>query len=138
MQTQAGQQQQQYGLSAAQNAQAAQADDYRRQMSALQQMAAMAQQEQGMRAADVASLETAGAAQQGQLQRQLDAAQAQFQAEQLYPKQQMDWLNTQIRGMAPITPQTQTSSSTTTGATYNPSLLSQLATGLYTYKGLTS
>jgi hypothetical protein len=138
MQTQAGQQQQQYGLSAAQNAQAAQADDYRRQMSALQQMAAMAQQEQGMRAADVASLETAGAAQQGQLQRQLDAAQGQFQAEQLYPKQQMDWLNTQIRGMAPITPQTQTSSSTTTGATYNPSMLSQLATGLYTYKGLTS
>jgi hypothetical protein len=138
MQTQAGQGQQQFGLNAAQNAQAAQADDYRRQMSALQQMAAMAQQEQGMRAADVASLETAGAAQQGQLQRQLDAAQAQFQAEQLYPKQQMDWLNTQIRGMAPITPQTQTSSSTTTGATYNPSLLSQLATGLYTYKGLTS
>jgi hypothetical protein len=136
MQTQAGQQQQQYGLSAAQNAQAAQADDYRRQMTALQQMAAMAQQEQGMRAADVASLETAGAAQQGQLQRQLDAAQAQFQAEQLYPKQQMDWLSTQIRGMAPITPQTQTSSSTSTGATYNPSPLSQLATGLYTYKGL--
>ena len=136
MQTQAGQQQQQYGLSAAQNAQAAQADDYRRQMTALQQMAAMAQQEQGMRAADVASLETAGAAQQGQLQRQLDAAQAQFQAEQLYPKQQMDWLSTQIRGMAPITPQVQTSSSSTTGATYNPSPLSQLATGLYTFKGL--
>jgi hypothetical protein len=136
MQTQAGQQQQQYGLSAAQNAQAAQAQDYQRQMSALQQMAAMAQQEQGMRAADVASLETAGAAQQGQLQRQLDAAQGQFQAEQLYPKQQMDWLNTQIRGMAPITPQTNTQSSTSTGATYNPSMLSQLATGLYTYKGL--
>jgi hypothetical protein len=136
MQTQSGQQQQQYGLSAAQNAQAAQADDYRRQMTALQQMAAMAQQEQGMRAADVASLETAGAAQQGQLQRQLDAAQAQFQAEQLYPKQQMDWLSTQIRGMAPITPQVQTSSSSTTGATYNPSPLSQLATGLYTFKGL--
>jgi hypothetical protein len=138
MQTQAGQGQQQFGLNAAQVAQGAEADDYRRQMSALQQMAAMAQQEQGMRAADVASLETAGAAQQGQLQRQLDAAQGQFQAEQLYPKQQMDWLNTQIRGMAPITPQTNTQSSTSTGATYNPSMLSQLATGLYTYKGLTS
>jgi hypothetical protein len=48
----------------------------------------------------------------------------------------MDWLNTQIRGMAPITPQTNTQSSTSTGATYNPSMLSQLATGLYTYKGL--
>lgn len=138
MQTQAGQQQQQYGLGAASTAQGAQAQDYQRQMTALQQMAAMAQQEQGMRAADVAALETAGAAQQGQLQRDLDAARNQFLDEQLYPKQQMDWLNTQIRGMAPITPQTNTSSSTTTGATYNPSPLSQLAQGLYTYKGLTS
>lgn len=138
MQTQAGQQQQQYGLGAASTAQQAQAQDYQRQMTALQQMAAMAQQEQGMRAADVAALETAGAAQQGQLQRDLDAARNQFLEEQLYPKQQMDWLNTQIRGMAPITPQTSTQSSTTTGATYNPSPLSQLATGLYAYKGLTS
>jgi len=136
MQTQAGQGQQQFGLNAAQNSQAAQADDYRRQMSALSQMAAMAQQEQGMRAADVASLETAGAAQQAQLQRDLDAARAQYMEEQLYPQQQMDWLNTQIRGMAPITPQTQIQSSSTTGASYNPSPLSQLATGLYTYQGL--
>jgi len=138
LQTQAGQAQQQFGLNAAQQAQQAQAQDYQRQMTALQQMAAMAQQEQGMRAADVAALETAGAAQQAQQQRQLDVAQAQYQAEQLYPKQQMDWLSTQVRGLAPITPQTQTQSSTTTGATYSPSPLSQLATGLYTYKGLSS
>lgn len=137
-QTSAGQAQQQFGLNAAQAAQAAQAQDYARQMSALQSMAAMAQQEQGMRAADVASLETAGAAQQAQQQRQLDAARAEFQAEQLYPRQQMDWLSTQIRGLAPITPQTTTQSQTTTGATYSPSPLSQLATGLYTYKGLSS
>lgn len=138
MQTQAGQQQQQFGLGAVSTAQQAQAQDYQRQMAALQQMAAMVQQEQGMRAADVAALESAGAAMQNQQQRQLDAAKGQFMEQQLYPKQQMDWLSTQIRGMAPITPQTQTSSSTTTGATYNPSPLSQLATGLYTYKGLTS
>lgn len=136
MQTQAGQQQQQFGLNAAQAAQAAQADDYRRQLSALSQTAAMAQQEQGMRAADVAALETAGTAQQTQLQRQLDDQRARFLEAQLYPKQQMDWLSTQIRGMAPITPQIQNQSSTTTGATYGPSTLSQLATGLYTYKGL--
>lgn len=136
MQTQAGQQQQQFGLNASQAAQAAQADDYRRQMSALSQTAAMAQQEQGMRAADVAALETAGTAQQTQQQRQLDDQRARFLEAQLYPKQQMDWLSTQIRGMAPITPQIQNQSSTTTGATYGPSPLSQLATGLYTYKGL--
>lgn len=138
LQTQSGQAQQQYGLSAAQQAQAAEAQDYQRQMTALQQMAAMAQQEQGMRSADVAALESAGIAQQAQQQRQLDAAQAQFQAEQMYPKQQLDFLSTQVRGLAPITPQIQNQSSTTTGATYSPSPLSQLASGLYTYKGLQS
>jgi hypothetical protein len=136
MQTQAGQGQQQFGLNAAQGEQSAQAQDYQRQMSALQQMAAMAQQEQGMRAADVASLETAGVAQQTQEQRLLDEQRARFLEAQLYPKQQLDFLSTQIRGMAPITPQTSTQASTTQGASYSPSPLSQLATGLYTYKGL--
>ena len=136
MQTGAGQTQQQFGLSAAQAAQAAQAQDYQRQMSALQQFANMQQQEQAMRSADVASLEGAGAAQQGQMQNQLNAAKSQFDAEQLYPRQQADFLSTQIRGMAPITPQTTTQSGGSTGATYSASPLSQLATGLYTYKGL--
>lgn len=135
-QTQAGQQQQQFGLAAAQAEQQARAQDYQRQMSALSQFAQMQQQEQAMRAADVAALETAGQAQQGQQQRQLDAAYQQFQERQLYPKQQMDWLSTQIRGMAPITPQTVTQTGQTTGATYSPSPLSQLAAGVYAYKGL--
>lgn len=138
MQTGAGQAQQQFGLNAAQATQAAQAQDYQRQMTALQQFANMQQQEQAMRTADVAALEGAGAAQQNQMQQQLNAAKAQFDAEQLYPKQQMDWLSTQIRGMAPITPQTTTNAGTTTGATYSASPLSQLATGLYTYKGLSA
>jgi hypothetical protein len=107
-------------------------------MSALQNVANMQQQEQSMRAADVASLEGAGAAQQGQMQQQLNAAQQQFINQQNYPKQQMDWLNTQIRGMAPITPQITTNQGTTTGATYSPSPLSQLATGLYVNKGLSN
>jgi hypothetical protein len=135
-QTGAGQAQQQFGLTAAQQAQQAQAADYQRQMSALSQFANMQQQEQAMRSADVASLESAGAAQQGQMQNQLNAAKSQFDAEQLYPKQQADFLSTQIRGMAPITPQMQTQSGGSTGATYSASPLSQLATGLYTYKGL--
>lgn len=137
-QTQAGQAQQQFGLSAAQATQAAQAQDYARQMTALQQAANMQQQEQAMRAADVASLEGAGRAQQEQEQAQLSAAEKQHMMEQLYPKQQMDWLSTQVRGLAPITPQVTSTSGTTTGATYSPSPLSQLATGLYTYKGLNS
>jgi hypothetical protein len=135
-QTSAGQAQQQYGLSAAQAAQAAQAQDYQRQMSALQNVAGMAQQTQGMGYADTAALEAAGAAQQGQMQKQLTAAEQQYLNQQNYPKQQLDWLNTQVRGMAPITPQVTTNQGTTTGATYSPSALQQLATGLYTYKGL--
>lgn len=137
-QTAAGQTQQQFGLGAAQAAQAAQAADYQRQMSALQQFANMQQQEQAMRGIDTAALESAGSAQQNQMQQQLNAAKSQFDAERLYPQQQMDWLSTQIRGMAPITPTTTTNQGTTTGATYSPSPLSTLATGLYTYKGLDS
>lgn len=136
MQTGAGQAQQQFGLSAAQAAQQAQAQDYARQMSALTNVANMAQQQQGMQAADVASLEGAGAAQQTQMQRQLTAAEQQYMNEQNYLKQQLDWLSTQVRGMAPITPQSTTTSGTSTGATYSASPLSQLATGMYTYKGL--
>ena len=138
MQTSAGQAQQQFGLGAAQATQAAQAQDYARQMSALQNFANMQQQEQAMRSADVAALEGAGAAQQGQMQKQLSAAEQQYLNEQNYPKQQMDWLSTQIRGMAPITPQYKTATENKIGDTYSPSPLSQLATGLYTYKGLNS
>jgi hypothetical protein len=87
-----------------------------------------------MQTADAASLEAAGASQQAQQQAQLNAAYQQYQNEQLYPKQQADWLSTQVRGMAPITPQTTNTSGATT--TFAPSPLSQLATGLYTYKGL--
>ena len=136
MQTSAGQAQQQFGLTAAQAAQQAQAQDYQRQMSALQNVAGMAQQAQGMGYADTAALEAAGASQQGQMQRQLSAAEQQYINQQNYPKQQLDFLSTQIRGMAPITPQVTTNQGTTTGATYSPSALQQLATGLYTYKGL--
>ena len=136
MQTTAGQAQQQFGLTAAQQAQQAQAQDYARQMSALLQVAGMAQQQQQMGFADTGALEAAGTAQQRQAQAQLDAAKQQYQEELLYPKQQMDWLSTQIRGMAPITPQAQTATRTTTGDLYSPSPLSTFATGLYTARGL--
>lgn len=136
MRTGAGQAQQQFGLSAAQAEQQARAQDYQRQMSALNQMAQLAQQEQGMRTADVAALEAAGQAQQAQQQAQLGSAYQQFQEQQLYPRQQMDWLSTQIRGMAPITPQTTTQATQSVGATYSPSPLSQLASGYFALKGL--
>ena len=110
--------------------------DLSRQQGALGQMAQMAQAGQQMSTADAAALEAAGRAQQAQKQAELTAAQQQWQQEQLYPKQQLDWLSTQVRGMAPITPQTTTQSGTTTGATYTASPLSQLATGMAAGAGL--
>lgn len=138
MQTQAGQQQQQFGLTSASQAQQAQADDYRRQMAALSEVANLTKMQQAMRYADTAALESAGLGQQNQAQKQLDAAKAQYDAELLYPKQQLDWLNTQIRGMAPITPQTTTENKTTQGATYSASPLSQTASALAMYKALSN
>ncbi len=105
-------------------------------MQAYQNLAGMAQQQQQMGLADTASLEAAGRAQQQQGQRNLDAERAEYEAQQLYPRQQMDWLSTQIRGMAPITPTATSGTRSSTGEVYAPSPLSTLATGLYTGKGL--
>jgi hypothetical protein len=110
--------------------------DLARQLAASSQLSEIAQRGQAMRAADVAALESAGFGQQQQQQAILNAARQQFEAQQNYPKQQLDFLSTQIRGLAPITPSVQTQTGQTSGATYSPSPLSQLATGLYTFKGL--
>jgi hypothetical protein len=181
MQTNAGQAQQQFGLTAAQAVQQAQAADASRQLQAGSAMGQLGQtmgnltqgqqsaltnigsqtgqltntdlaRQQGaltalgntaqlqnqMRTADTAALEAAGQAQQLQQQKQLDAAQAQYQAGVNYPKQQLDWLNTQIRGMAPSAGTSTTQAGTTTGGTYSASPLSQIASGMALYKGLTS
>ena len=134
----AGQAQQQFGLSAAQAQQNAQAEDFTRQQSALQQLANMAQTSQQLTYADTAALESAGAAQQYLAQQQLNAAKQQWDVAQAYPKGQLDWLSTQVRGLAPIVPTTQTQSTSSTGQTYSASPLSQIASGLALYKGLTA
>jgi hypothetical protein len=138
MQTQAGQTQQQLGLNAAQSSQQSLAQDYQRQLGAMQQLANMQEQQQRMALTDAGALEGAGAAQQRQMQQQLDMAYNQYMDAFNYPKQQLDWLSTQVRGMAPITPQTSTQQGSTTGATYSPSPLSQMATAYYTGKALGS
>lgn len=104
----------------------ASAADLARQQSALTQMANVAGQEQQLQTADIGLLSAAGKEQQQQQQAQLTAAQQQYEKELLYPRQQMDWLSTQIRGLAPITPTTSTQVQQTTGNT-GLSPLSQLA-----------
>ena len=134
--TGAGQSQQQFGLNAASQVQQAKAQDLQRQMSALQSMGDMAIADQQANYRDLTALEAAGQSEQQQMQTELSAAEREFLNKQLYPQQQMDWLGTQVRGMAPITDKRTTVSGQTTGATYNNSPLSQLAAGFATYKGL--
>jgi len=55
-----------------------------------------------------------------------------------YPKNQLDWMNAQIRGLPANTiPTTTTTQNTTVGGTYAPSVLQQLASGAALVKGLT-
>ena len=135
-QTNAGQQQQQLGLSAANAMQATENQDLQRQMSALQSMANMSIDNQNANYRDLTALEAAGQGQQMQMQKELTAAEKQYQDQLLYPQRQLDWLSTQVRGMAPITDRQTITSGSTTGATYNPSPLSQIASGFGVYKGL--
>ena len=114
----------------------AQQADAARQQSALQQAAQMTQQGQQLTYADLAALENAGAAQQYQAQQLANAAYGQFQTNVNYPKTQLDWLSTQVRGLAPIAGSTTTTSGTGTGQTYSASPLSQIASGLGTALGL--
>jgi len=130
-----GQQQQLLASLGSQAGQLTQAD-LQRQQSTLQQMAAMAQQGQQMRTTDVAALEAAGAAQQQLAQREADAKYQQYLTELQYPKTQLDWLSTQVRGMAPNVQSIQSQSGQSTGQTYSASPLQQLATGLSASAGL--
>lgn len=120
-----------------QNAGAAAGADINTQMAALNNMANLAQTQQGMLTKDAASLEAIGQAQQAAEQQQLTASYNQYMQKQLYNQQMADWMNTQIRGMAPITPSQTNQFSQSNTVTYGQSPLSQLAGAYYTYKGLT-
>lgn len=114
--------------------------DLARQQTALGALAQFGQQGQQMAAADAAALEAAGKAQQGQQQTEMNSNYQQWLNQQNYPRETLDWLNAQIRGMAPSTPQTATKQ--TTGTESGPSGLAQLATALSSgagiYKALSS
>jgi hypothetical protein len=96
----------------------------------------MAQQGQQMRATDVAALDAVGLARQQQAQREADAKYQQDLLEKNYPKAQLDWLSTQVRGMAPNVASSETRATQSTGQTFAPSPLQQLATGFAATSGL--
>ncbi len=110
--------------------------DVARQMGALSDLANLGAQRQALGYTDTAALEAAGAGQQQQMQRELTAAEKQFLDQQNFAREQADFLSSQIRGLAPVSPKRTTSTKQSTGETYSPSPLSQIAAGLATYKGL--
>jgi len=105
-----------------------------RQQSALGQLADLGSNQQRMVAQDAAAMETIGQAQQSQKQRELDAAYEQFQEQQRFPQQQLDWYQAQLKGTGQYLPSTTTQSGYTTQFGQSP--LSQLATGLGTFAGI--
>ena len=127
-------QQQQAMLSAAQQSGAMRTADLQRQQSALNQLAQQAQQAQSMGYTDVAALEAAGQQQQAQRQREQDSAYQQYLLAQNYPMERLAFLSSQVRGLAPYVPTSQTQQGYTT--TFGQSPLSQIATGLATGAGL--
>jgi len=112
--------------------------DIQTQLAAQQQAAALAAQQQQMGYADTAALEAAGTSQRSVAQQQLDAAKAQYEAEQAYPWQQLSYAGEQIRGLASTVPQSTATSTASSGQTYSPSVLSQLAGAGSLAKALTT
>ena len=137
-QTAAGQAQQTMGLNAAGNVQTATAQDYARQIGALSNYSNMIGGEQQLLAADNAALEAAGAAQQKDLQANYDVSKQQFYAPLEYARNNIDFLNTQIKGLQPITPMSNTTIGSGTGQTYSPSPLATTMSLYNTAKGVTS
>jgi hypothetical protein len=105
-----------------------------RQQSALGQLADLGRSQQGLVAQDAAAMEAIGQSQQAQQQAQLDAAYQQFQEQQRYPQQMLDWYQAQLKGTGQYLPSTTTQSGYTTQMGASP--LSQLASGLAAYSGL--
>jgi len=127
--------QQQALLSAGQTAGQLAGTDVTQRLAAQNQLGALTQQAQNMAGVDTSRLEAAGSAYQTQQQRELDAQYQQYQQQLNYPKTQLDWLSTQVRGMAPNVATAQTGSSTQNSNT-GLSPLSQIATGLSAGAGL--
>ncbi len=99
------------------------------------QLSGLAQLQQQMAGRDASSLSMVGDAQQQQIQRNLDLAYQDFQQQRDYPRQNVDWMSSVIRGI----PYDRTTNTTSTGPAnaYQPSPLSQLISLYGLYKDVT-
>lgn len=99
------------------------------------QLSGLAQLQQQMSGRDAAALQAVGDTRQAQNQRNLDLAYQDFVNQRDYPKQQVDWMSSVIRGM-PHDTTTQTSQ-TGPANVYQPSPISQLISLYGLYKDVT-
>lgn len=98
------------------------------------QLGGLTQLLQSMGLKDAAALEAVGSAQQGLTQKNLDLAYGDFQNQTNFPKQNIDWLASVVRGLP--APSSTTTSQTGPASVYQPSPLSQLASVGSTIYGL--
>lgn len=95
-----------------------------------QQMGALGEATQQLGLRDAAALEAVGGARQQMGQQSLDLAHQDFLRQQGYPREMVDWMSTVVRGLPPgATPTATQTSATGPADVYQPSPLSQLASG---------
>lgn len=90
---------------------------------------------QGLGLKDAAALESVGQSQQGVDQRNLDLAYSDFIAQRDHPKQQLDWLNSLVKGINVPKQTTTNEQAPLQGAEYGPSLIEGLGTLASLWKG---
>lgn len=97
------------------------------QLTAGQGLGSLAGSAQGYGLKDAAALQAIGQEQQGQTQKSLDTAYADFLEQRGYPRQQAEWMSSLIRGVNPPTSTTTTSTAPASSGQLAPSGLAQLA-----------
>jgi len=109
--------------------------DATRALAAAPQYTALGQAEQAAGLTDAATMEAIGAQERQLGQGSLDLAYQDFLRQEQYPREMVDWMSTVIRGLPP---QGRVIQQTDVGpaSVYQPSPLSQIASGYSAYRGL--
>lgn len=107
-----------------------------RQLNAGQQLGALSQLGQGLRLQDAAALQGIGQQQEDKTQQSLNLAYQDFAQQRDYPRSQVEWLSSVLRGYNPGTTTTTNSSQPGTTSQMAPSTLGQLAGTALGFYGL--
>jgi len=99
-------------------------------------LGALTQAEYGLGTADAAAIGAIGDKQQGLDQANLDLAYGDFEEQRDYPRQQVDWLNSVLRGMPYDTTKTSTEKGPLAGSQYGPSNASTILSLISAVKGM--